>query len=254
MTYERARTGVYRMLPLPERYLPPDSTIRAGLTGADTGLPDIRVVDLRTELREGNTSVFSAFLRSAVEDALARGEQSILFLNRRGASTFVMCRDCGLVLTCKRCDSSLVYHSAGEDLVCHLCNRRTPAPRVCPGCGSQRIRYFGVGTQRVETEARSVFPNARLLRYDRDTVRTRNAHEAMYRAFAEHEADILIGTQMIAKGLDYPLVTVDGIISADQSLHLPDFRAPERAFQLMTQVAGRAGRRDRPGLAVIQTY
>jgi primosomal protein N' (replication factor Y) (superfamily II helicase) len=254
VTYQRAQSGAYHLLTLPERYLPPASAARGDTFEFDAGLPEAHVIDLRTELREGNASIFSTFLRSAVDDALARGEQAILFLNRRGASTFVMCRDCGLVMMCKRCDSSLVYHSAGEDLVCHLCNRHTPTPKSCPGCGGLRIRYFGVGTQRVETEARVAFPNARVLRYDRDTVRTRNAHEAMYAAFAGHEADILIGTQMIAKGFDYPLVTVVGIISADQTLHLPDFRAPERTFQLLTQVAGRAGRRDRPGLAVIQTY
>ena len=253
VTYQRALTGAYTLLTLPERYLPAPANGSARI-GDDAGLPEVEVVDLRSELGEGNTSIFSARLRSAVENALARGEQAILFLNRRGASTFIMCRDCGLVMTCKRCDSSLVYHSAGESLVCHLCNRRTPVPRICPGCGSQRIRYFGIGTQRVETEARAAFPDARIIRYDRDTVRTRNAHEAVYTAFNEHQADILIGTQMIAKGFDYPLVTVVGIISADQSLHLPDFRSPERAFQLLTQVSGRAGRRERPGLAIIQTY
>jgi len=253
VTYHRAVTGQYTLLNLPERYLPTPTDGQSQI-GDEVGLPHVEVVDLRTELREGNRSVFSVRLRTAVEDALARGEQAILFLNRRGASTFVMCRDCGLVMTCRRCDASLVYHSAQENLVCHLCNRRSPVPRVCPGCGGQRIRYFGIGTQRVESEAREAFPTARIIRYDHDTVRTRSAHEAVYAAFSEHQADILIGTQMIAKGFDYPLVTVVGIICADQSLHLPDFRSSERAFQLFSQVAGRAGRRHRPGLAIIQTY
>ena len=178
----------------------------------------------------------------------------ILYLNRRGSATFVLCRDCGLVLRCRRCDSSLVYHSADESLVCHLCNHREPAPSTCPGCFSPRIRFFGLGTQRVEEEAARLFPAARIFRWDRDVVRTRRAHEEALRRFQAREGDILVGTQMIAKGLDLPFVTLVGVIAADTGLHLPDFRAVERTFQLLTQVAGRSGRGERPGKAIVQTY
>ena len=252
VTYALAESGRYRLLRLPERVGVPESAPTAPRD--DAGLPAVEVVDLRAELRAGNRSIFSRSLRKGVLAALGRHEQVILFLNRRGTSTFVMCRDCGLVLRCRRCDASLIYHSAQEDLVCHLCNRRQTAPSLCPGCGSTRIRFFGIGTQRVEEEARREFAGARVLRWDRDVAQTRRAHEDALRRFQAHEADVLVGTQMIAKGLDLPLVTLVGVISADTALHLPDFRSAERTFQLLTQVAGRAGRGSRPGRAIVQTY
>jgi primosomal protein N' (replication factor Y) len=226
----------------------------AAVLRVGSAMPQVEVVDLRAELKAGNRTIFSRALSSAVAEALGREEQVILFLNRRGASTFVMCRDCGLVLRCRRCDASLVYHSAEDDLVCHLCNSRVPTPDRCPKCLSTRVRYFGVGTQKVEDEARLAFPGARVIRWDRDVVRTRRDHEGALRRFQAHEADILVGTQMIAKGLDLPLVTVVGVVSADTALHLPDFRAVERTFQLLTQVAGRSGRGARAGRAFVQTY
>lgn len=254
-SYARAVAGRYHLLKLPERVavlgkeVDGPTMIRDGV-----GMPPVEVVDLRDELKAGNKSIFSRALRAGIETALGREEQVILFLNRRGAATFVICRDCGLVLRCRRCDASLVYHSAEEDLVCHLCNYRRPIPDRCPKCWSVRIRYFGIGTQRVEEEAQREFPAARILRWDRDVVRTRRGHEDTLRRFQAHEADVLVGTQMIAKGLDLPLVTLVGVVSADTALHLPDFRAAERTFQILTQVAGRAGRGSRPGRAIIQTY
>lgn len=218
------------------------------------GLPPVEIVDLRSELRSGNRTIFSRSLHAAIELALALREQVILFLNRRGDSTFVLCRDCGYVMRCARCEAPFVYHADQEDLVCHLCDAREPAPRGCPNCWGSRIRYFGIGTQKLEAEARRTFPQARVLRWDRDAASARGAHEEILRRFTNHEADILVGTQMIAKGLDLPRVTLVGVISADTALHLPDFRAVERTFQLLTQVAGRAGRGPLGGKVIIQTY
>ena len=219
-----------------------------------TGLPPVEIVDLRSELRRGNRTIFSGSLRDAIELALSLHEQAILFLNRRGDSTFVLCRDCGYVMRCARCESPFVYHSDEEDLVCHLCDTREPAPKGCPNCWGSQIRFFGIGTQKLEAETRRAFPRARVLRWDRDAAHARGAHEEILRTFTNHEADILVGTQMIAKGLDLPRVTLVGVISADTSLHLPDFRAAERTFQLLTQVAGRAGRGPLGGKVIIQTY
>ena len=217
-------------------------------------LPTVQIVDLRAELRAGNRSIFSRALQRAMNDALGRGEQAILFLNRRGTATFVLCRDCGHVLRCPRCDIPLTYHSPRARLVCHRCNHREPQPRRCPQCSSKRIRYFGLGTELVEATVRKRWPDARLLRWDRDTARTHAAHANILQRFEDGTADILIGTQMIAKGLDLPLVTVVGVVSADTALNLPDFRSGERTFQLMTQVAGRAGRGLLSGRVFIQTY
>jgi primosomal protein N' (replication factor Y) len=214
----------------------------------------VEVVDLRAELRAGNKSVFSGRLRDAIELMLSLREQAILFLNRRGDSTFVLCRDCGYVMRCARCDAPFVYHSDVEDLVCHLCEAHVPMPSGCPNCWGTRIRYFGIGTQKLEAETRRAFPSARVLRWDRDAAKARGAHEELLRTFVNHEADILVGTQMIAKGLDLPRVTLVGVISADTSLHLPDFRAVERTFQLLTQVAGRAGRGPLGGKVIVQAY
>jgi primosomal protein N' (replication factor Y) len=178
----------------------------------------------------------------------------ILFLNRRGTATFVQCRDCGFVLRCQRCDVSLTFHTPEEDLVCHHCNYRAKAPDVCPECWSKRIKFLGAGTQKVEQEVARIFPEARLLRWDRDVTKGKHSHEQIMDKFLAHEADILIGTQMIAKGLDMPLVTLVGVINADLGLHLPDFRSSERTFQILAQVAGRAGRSKLGGRVVIQSY
>jgi primosomal protein N' (replication factor Y) len=185
---------------------------------------------------------------------LAAREQVILFLNRRGSATFVLCRDCGNVFKCKRCDNPMTYHNIGDELICHHCNRRDRVPTKCPNCAGARIRFFGVGTEKVETEMQTLFPQARTLRWDYDATRGKESHEEILSKFIAHQADVLIGTQMIAKGLDMPLVTLVGVISADTSLNLPDFRAGERTFQLLTQVAGRAGRSILGGKVIVQTY
>ncbi len=244
-TYYAARRGEYQLETLPKR-------IKAEM-------PVVHVVDMRQELRTGNRSMFSRRLSEQLNRALAAGQQAILYLNRRGASTFVMCRDCGHVEACARCASPLTYHGDpasgfGGQLVCHQCNRRYPAPVTCPKCASPRIRYFGVGTERVAEAVALEFPKARTLRWDRDVTGAKGSHDAILSKFVSHEADILIGTQMIAKGLDLPLVTVVGVIAADIGLFLPDFRASERTFQLLTQVAGRAGRSALGGEVIVQTY
>jgi len=217
-------------------------------------LPPVQIVDLRQELRAGNRSIFSRTLQQAMTEALTAGEQIILFLNRRGTATFVICRDCGHVLKCPRCDVTLTYHGAKDELVCHHCNRRSAVPSVCPSCWSKRIKFFGLGTQKVEAVTGELFPQARLLRWDRDATGGKDAHDIFLERFINHEADIMIGTQMVAKGLDLPLVTLVGVINADTALYLPDFRAGERTFQILTQVAGRAGRSVLGGKVIIQTY
>lgn len=238
-TYYAARRGELTLLTLPQRI--------------KSELPPVTVVDMRQELRMGNRSMFSRRLSQGLQRVLANGEQAILYLNRRGAATFVLCRDCGYVATCAKCASPLTFHGEG-DLVCHQCSRRYPAPVVCPECGSKRIRYFGAGTERVEEAVKLEFPTARTLRWDRDVTGAKGSHDAILTKFVKHEADVLIGTQMIAKGLDLPLVTLVGAIAADVGLFLPDFRASERTFQLLTQVAGRAGRSALGGEVVVQTY
>ena len=217
-------------------------------------LPPVQVVDLRAELRAGNRSIFSRPLQEALDDALARGEQVILFLNRRGSATHVLCRDCGYVVRCPHCDIPLTYHSHEAHLICHHCNHREAQPERCPQCGGSRIRYFGLGTQKLEDSVRTRWPEARLLRWDRDTARTHEAHSTILERFSSGAADVLVGTQMITKGLDLPLVTVVGVISADTALNLPDFRSSERTFQVLTQVAGRAGRGLLGGRVIIQSY
>ena len=217
-------------------------------------LPPIQVVDMRQELRAGNRSVFSRALETAVTETLARGEQAILFLNRRGTSTFVNCRDCGHVMNCPRCGIPLTYHQPNMMLVCHQCGRREQNPPVCPNCGSERIRFFGLGTEKLEELVRARWPDARLIRWDRDTTAEEGSHEALLAGFIKREADILVGTQMIAKGLDLPFVTLVGVISADISLGLPDYNTGERAFQVLAQVAGRAGRGLLGGRVIFQTY
>jgi primosomal protein N' (replication factor Y) (superfamily II helicase) len=271
VSYHRARAGRYQLLELPRRIMGHRRRIdeQAGRLRVDSRyeqaagdpddaltipLPPIQLVDLRQELRAGNRSIFSRVLQQAITETLARQEQAILFLNRRGTATFVLCRDCGLVLKCPRCDMPLTYHRPGLMLVCHHCGRKEKSPSSCPQCGSQRIRYFGLGTEEVEKLVQQQWPQARIVRWDRDTTAGRDAHEALLANFINQEADILVGTQMIAKGLDLPLVTLVGVISADVSLGLPDYRTGERTFQLLAQVAGRAGRGLLGGRVIIQTY
>ena len=217
-------------------------------------LPPVRVVDMRQELKAGNRSLFSRALQSALAETLKAGHQSILFLNRRGTATYVFCRDCGEALQCPRCDNPLTYHGNQESLLCHHCAYSRKPPKTCPHCGSHRIKHFGAGTQQIETLISELLPGVRTLRWDRDSTRKKGAHEIILAHFAAHRADVLIGTQMIAKGLDLPLVTLVGVVSADTGLNLPDFRAAERTFQVLTQVAGRAGRGLLGGRVILQTY
>ncbi|MEM9448502.1 MAG: primosomal protein N' [Cyanobacteria bacterium P01_E01_bin.6] len=221
-------------------------------------LPPIQVVDMRTEFREGNRSMFSGSLRSALETLQEKQERGILFMHRRGHSTFVSCRSCGEALICPHCDVSLTYHQTHEGATptvrCHYCGYGRSHPSTCPACDSSYLKHFGSGTQRIIQELNRQFPDLRCLRYDRDTTRTKGAHRALMTRFAQGDADVLIGTQMIAKGIDIPQVTLVGIVSADGLLNLPDFRAAERAYQTLTQVAGRAGRGQEPGRVILQTY
>ncbi|WP_379133489.1 primosomal protein N' [Paenibacillus sp. sgz500958] len=217
-------------------------------------LPKVKVVDMREELKAGNRSMFSRDLHSALSERLAKGEQTVLLLNRRGFSTFVMCRSCGYVAGCPECDISLTYHSRSDNLRCHYCGHAEPAPKECPECGSEHIRFFGTGTQRVEEELGKLFPGIRVIRMDVDTTTEKGSHEKLLGEFRDKKADVLLGTQMVAKGLDFPDVTLVGVITADSALNLPDFRAAEKTFQLLTQVAGRAGRHQLPGEVVVQSY
>ncbi|MBD8496866.1 primosomal protein N' [Paenibacillus arenosi] len=217
-------------------------------------LPPVTVVDMREQLKIGNRSMFSAPLEEALEDRLAKGEQVVLLLNRRGYSTFIMCRTCGYVAQCPECDISLTYHMKTEHLRCHYCGYTERSPQTCPECESEHIRFFGTGTQRVEEQLARRFPGIRVIRMDVDTTTEKGSHEKMLQQFRERRADVLLGTQMVAKGLDFPYVTLVGVIAADSALHMPDFRAAEKTFQLLTQVAGRAGRHHLPGEVVVQTY
>lgn len=240
-SYYLAREGKYKLKTMPNRI-------------GNRPMPEVHIVDLRREMEQGNRSIFSSRLQEEIATALQKEEQIILFLNRRGYSTFVVCRDCGFVVKCRYCNISLTYHAHGEKMICHYCGYKATVPQVCPACRSKHIRYFGLGTQRVEDEIKKLFPQARVLRMDVDTTSRKGAHEKILTGFASGKADILIGTQMIAKGLDFRNVTLVGVISADTSLNLPDFRAAERTFQLLTQVAGRAGRAGAPGKVIVQTY
>jgi primosomal protein N' (replication factor Y) len=219
-------------------------------------LPPIQVVDMRQELRSNNRSIFSRELRAGIEQALDKKQQVILFLNRRGMATHVFCRDCGFVLRCPRCQIPMAWHgSEGKGvLICHQCDHRRTHPTRCPECDSTHIKYFGGGTERIEQEVRNNFPSARPLRWDRDTTRGKGAHDELLAEFVSGKSNVLIGTQMIAKGLDLPMVTLVGVISADTALYLPDYRAGERTFQLLAQVAGRAGRGILGGKVILQTY
>lgn len=223
---------------------------------AQRPLPAVEVVDMREELDRGNLTPFSRTLQQALQQMHAAGRQGILFINRRGYSTFVLCRSCGETLRCPNCAVSLTYHrlESGEHLRCHYCNYGRPQPRHCPHCRSPNLRYFGAGTQRIAAQLAEQFPALRVLRFDRDTTARKDGHRAIIEQFARQQADTLVGTQMLTKGLDLPQVTLVGILAADGLLNQPDFRAGERAFQLLTQVAGRAGRGEEPGRVILQTY
>ena len=231
----RAQKNVYQRLRLTQR------------ANQAATLPTIDVVDMRQEVENGNVSSFSMSLQEKLQERLEKNEQSVLLLNRRGYSSFVMCRDCGYVLPCPNCDISLTLHMDSKTMKCHYCGHEERIPYRCPNCGQDKIRYYGTGTQKVEEELQTLLPDSRILRMDVDTTRRKGAHEKILRTFGEGQADILLGTQMIAKGLDFPNVTLVGVLNADTALNLPDFRSSERTFQLLTQVSGRAGRAEKPG-------
>jgi primosomal protein N' (replication factor Y) len=243
-SFYKAQQGEYQLVELKERITP----------RGYSPLPEVSIVDLREELKAGNSSLFSRSLLVAMKETLAQGEQIILFLNRRGTATFVRCHNCGFVFRCPRCSIALTYHSVERRLVCHRCRYSIATPESCAQCSRRNLRFLGIGTQRVEEEVRHFFPEARLLRWDRDVITRKFAHEDLLKNFRDHKADVLIGTQMIAKGLDLPQVTLAGIINADTGLNFPDFRTSERTFQLLCQVAGRAGRGTKVGKVIIQTY
>ncbi len=243
-TYYRATRSEFQLIELSERITPL----------GQSPLPEVDIIDMRCELKSGNRSIFSRALRSAMAESLSRDEQIILFINRRGQATFIACRDCGYVMSCKRCSGALTYHFTEKCLICHRCRRSYPVPRRCPQCLSSEIKYFGIGTESVEAECRKLFPNAKVLRFDSDAVKDAHTFRAVLDSFRNRHTDILVGTQMLAKGLDFPGVSLVGIVSADTNLNLPDFRSGERTFQLLCQVEGRAGRGIYRGRAVVQTY
>ena len=240
-SFYQAKNGRYRLLEMPDRVL-------------DRKMPDVHIVDMRAEFKKGNRTIFSEMLRSSIEERLVRHEQIILFLNRRGYSTYVFCRTCGYVEQCDNCSISLTYHRETKRLVCHHCGNKRPTHPACPQCGSEAIRFFGAGTEAVEQEVHKAFPKANAKRFDADSTSRKNAHQQILEAFEQQQIDILIGTQMVSKGLDFPNVTLVGVIAADTALNLPDFRASEQTFSLLTQVAGRSGRAELEGKVVIQTY
>jgi primosomal protein N' (replication factor Y) len=284
----RASRGDWKALSLPERILAHKEAVRLQLErvglprhqGADklggfrplekdaetTDLPPVQIVDMREELKAGNRSIFSRSLHKALTEVLDNGQQAILFINRRGMATYIFCRDCGQALKCPRCDIPLTYHvnikgpgnqptsHHSDALICHRCNYKRNLPSKCPHCGSRRIKQYGTGTERVEHQVQELFPETNTIRWDWETTRKKGSHDVILEHFANHQADILIGTQMLAKGLDLPLVTLVGVVLADVGLSLPDYRAAERTFQVLTQVAGRAGRSPLGGQAILQTF
>lgn len=240
-TRARAQKNVYQLLRLTQR------------ANNQAEIPEVRILDMRKHLNDKSAS-FSEVLLDKISEKIAKREQVVLMLNRRGYSSFIMCRDCGFVPECPNCDISLTLHMDTKTLNCHYCGYTTGIPHTCPNCQSKKIRYYGSGTQKVEEELSELLPEARILRMDVDTTKKKGAHERILSSFGAGEADILLGTQMIAKGLDFPNVTLVGVINADTALNLPDFRSSERTFQLLTQVAGRAGRADKKGEVLIQTF
>lgn len=237
----KAVSGEYKLLQIKNRY-------------NNVELPDAKIIDMRFELARGNNSFLSYELQDAISDAISKKKQTILFMNRRGFSTFVSCKKCGFVATCPECDIALTYHKYNETLSCHYCGYTVPNFKFCPECGNSAIKYFGIGTQRVEDEIKKTFPKASVLRMDMDTTKTKHAHEDILNKFRNENIDILIGTQMITKGLDFPNVSLVGVLAADMMLYVDDYKATEKTFQLITQVCGRAGRGDIRGKALIQTY
>jgi primosomal protein N' (replication factor Y) len=268
VTMYRANNGELEKLELPQRILGHRRRIREQASrlgvvdhyhdeGGETTtmeLPPVRIVDMRVELKAGNRSIFSRPLQSALKETVGADQQAILFINRRGTSTFVFCRDCGESLRCPRCDTALTFHQDQDLLLCHHCGYSRLPPTKCPNCQSTKIKHFGAGTQQVESELIKLLPQVQSLRWDWDTTRSKGAHDVILAHFASHRADVLVGTQMIAKGLDLPLVTLVGVVSADTGLNLPDYRSAERTFQVLTQVAGRAGRGLLGGKVILQTY
>ena len=240
-SYERVKEGIYELIELRERY-------------NKTPLPEMEIVDMRKELRDGNTSIFSRKLTEKMEEVLGEGRQVILLQNRRGYSNFISCRECGSVMKCPSCGISLTYHKTDESMVCHYCGRKYPVPRACPECGSRFIRHFGIGTEQVEEQVRQAFPDHTADRLDIDRLKDRKELDSILERFERRETDILVGTQLVAKGLDFDNVGLVGIIDADTTLNIPDYRSEERTFQLVTQVAGRAGRGDARGYVIVQTY
>jgi len=241
VSYSRAKEGIYRLEELKQRY-------------NQVPLPEVSVVDMRQELLRGNKTILSNSLYHGIEKNLAEGKQIILFLNRRGYSTFVSCRECGYVMKCEECGISMTYHKEAEACVCHYCGRTAKIPKVCPECGSKYIRYFGTGTEKVEEVISEMFPEAKVARLDLDTIKHKGSIGKILKDFKKGKTDILVGTQIVAKGLDFKNVGLVGIISADVALNIPDFRSAERTFQLITQAAGRAGRGENRGSVIIQTY
>ena len=239
-SYIKAKNGIYTLVNMPHRLF--------GLK-----LPSVQVADMRSEIVLGNRTIFSGLLYNEIRSALDAGRQVMLFMNRRGYSTFVMCRGCGFVEYCDSCEVTMTYHASHGQLMCHYCGRKRPVRKLCPECGKPYLKQFGVGTQQVEAHVKKCFPEARVLRMDLDTTRGKDAHLNIYDRFKNGQADVLIGTQMIAKGLDFANVSLVGVVAADSSLMIPDYRSPEKTFQLLEQVAGRAGRKD-PGKVIVQTY
>ncbi|NQT32911.1 MAG: primosomal protein N' [Candidatus Omnitrophica bacterium] len=241
-SYHKAMSGAYHLIELTQRI-------------SEKELPKVKLVDMRMEFdtRSGKT-VVSSVMTDVLRKDLAKKQQALIFLNRRGFSTFVLCRKCGFVMKCPKCDSPMVFHKTKNELICHYCNVRMAPIEICPDCNGDYLMYKGTGTQKVETELKKIFPEARIERMDSDTMSKRGAHDKVLKKFTKHELDIIVGTQMIAKGLDFPKVTMVGVVSADANLNLPDFRSGERTFNLITQVAGRAGRSDLGGEVVVQTF
>jgi primosomal protein N' (replication factor Y) (superfamily II helicase) len=243
-SYYKAQRSEYQLVELKERVT---------LTGIST-LPEVTFINMRNELKSGNRGIFSIKLKSKIEISLKNEEQVLLYINRRGLASFIECMDCGYVPSCTRCSVSLTYHSINNRMICHHCRRSYPIIKNCPRCSSNKIKYLGIGTERVEAECKKLFPSAKTIRFDSDVITGAKDYEIIVNKFRKHEADILVGTQMVAKGMDFPLVSLVGVINADIGLNLPDFRAGERTFQLLCQVAGRAGRGIFAGTAIVQTF
>lgn len=241
VSYERAKQGIYTLIELKERY-------------NKTPLPKVDIVDMRNELRNGNMSIISNLLYEKIEESLKLKEQVILLQNRRGYSNFISCRECGNVMKCPECNLSLTYHKKESSMVCHYCGKKFPVPKKCPNCQSKYIKHFGIGTEQVEEVMREMFPSSKIERLDLDAIKNRSELDRILKRFSERKTDILVGTQLVAKGLDFDNVGVVGVIAADTTLNIPDYRSEERTYQLVTQVSGRAGRGDKQGSVVIQSY